>query len=197
MTEERRRWKRHPIRVVARPTGLSRDVLRAWELRYGTVLPARRAGGQRLCSDDDIDRLRLIQQALEAGRRIGQVVTPLTIQIGDLWWGDHLSPAHERLATSVVRRTLDEIRVTLQNGDGPGLVVATPAGQHHEIGAMLAAANAAAAGGRAIHMGADLPAASIAKAAELTGAGADTPALRSALELVRVSWAKPGQDRSS
>ncbi len=65
--------KRHPIRVVARRTGLSRDVLRAWELRYDAVEPRRSAGGQRLYSDRDIERLQLLRQAIEAGRRIGQV----------------------------------------------------------------------------------------------------------------------------
>ncbi|UCC49304.1 MAG: cobalamin-dependent protein, partial [Gemmatimonadota bacterium] len=103
---------------------------------------------------------------------IDHVVTPLMIQIGDLWWTDHVTPGHEHLATTVVRRTLDEIRVKAQNADGPGLVVATPAGQQHEIGAMLAAATAAAAGWRVVYMGADLPAASIATAAEVTGARA-------------------------
>ncbi|UCC49299.1 MAG: MerR family transcriptional regulator, partial [Gemmatimonadota bacterium] len=73
MIENRNRRKRHPIRIVARRTGLSRDVLRAWELRHGAVEPERTPAGQRLYSDDDIERLRLIQRSLEAGRRIGQV----------------------------------------------------------------------------------------------------------------------------
>lgn len=72
----------------------------------------------------------------------------------------------------MVRRTLDGMRSTLHTLNGPGLVIATPAGQHHEIGAMLAAAAAAAAGWRVIYMGADLPADSIATAVEMTGARA-------------------------
>ncbi len=31
--------KRHPIRVVARRTGLMQEVLRVWEKRYGAVTP--------------------------------------------------------------------------------------------------------------------------------------------------------------
>jgi len=84
MTGERSRCKRHPIRVVARRTGLSRDLLRAWEVRYAAVQPERTAGGQRLYSDDDIERLRLIQQALEAGRRIGQLATLPTEELAQL-----------------------------------------------------------------------------------------------------------------
>ena len=40
--------KRHPIQVVARRTGLTVDVLRVWEKRYGVVEPGRSSGGHRL-----------------------------------------------------------------------------------------------------------------------------------------------------
>ncbi len=56
--------------------------------------------------------------------------------------------------------------------DGPAVIVGTPSGQHHEIGALLAAAAAAAQGWRVTYLGPDLPASSIAAAAELTGARA-------------------------
>jgi len=58
---------RHPIRVVARRTGISRHVLRAWERRYGVVAPGRTGGGQRVYSDADIERLKLLRQLVEAG----------------------------------------------------------------------------------------------------------------------------------
>lgn len=63
---------RHPIRVVSERTGLSPDVLRAWERRYGVVLPGRSEAGQRLYSDADIDRLALLVKATQAGRSVGQ-----------------------------------------------------------------------------------------------------------------------------
>jgi MerR family transcriptional regulator, light-induced transcriptional regulator len=63
----------HPIGVVARRTGLSLHVLRAWERRYGVVDPVRTAGGQRLYSDADIARLRLLRAVTDAGRNISQV----------------------------------------------------------------------------------------------------------------------------
>jgi len=69
------RRKRHPIQVVARRTGLTVDVLRAWEKRYQVVEPGRSGGGRRLYSDDDIERLRLLRRASRAGRRISQVST--------------------------------------------------------------------------------------------------------------------------
>ena len=59
------REPRHPIRVVARRTGLTPAVLRAWERRYKVVEPSRSEGGQRLYSDLDVRRLAVIAQALE------------------------------------------------------------------------------------------------------------------------------------
>jgi DNA-binding transcriptional MerR regulator/methylmalonyl-CoA mutase cobalamin-binding subunit len=61
------------MRVVMRRTGLTPDVLRAWEKRYGAVDPHRSSGGQRLYSDDDVDRLVLLQRVTAQGRSIGQV----------------------------------------------------------------------------------------------------------------------------
>jgi MerR family transcriptional regulator, light-induced transcriptional regulator len=63
----------HPIGVVSKRTGVSLHVLRAWERRYGVVAPGRSAGGQRLYSDADVARLRLLRQVTEAGRNISQV----------------------------------------------------------------------------------------------------------------------------
>ena len=64
---------RHPIGVVSERTGLSLDLLRVWERRYGVVEPARAPGGQRLYSDQDVTRLRLLHAATGGGRSIGQV----------------------------------------------------------------------------------------------------------------------------
>ncbi|MEZ5461253.1 MerR family transcriptional regulator [Dokdonella sp.] len=61
------------MRVVARRTGLSPDLLRAWERRYDVVRPTRTDGGQRNYSDADIERLQLLVRATHAGRQISQV----------------------------------------------------------------------------------------------------------------------------
>ena len=65
----------HGIAVVERRTGISQHLLRAWERRYGVVEPARDAGGERLYSDADIERLRLVRVVTEAGRRVGHVAS--------------------------------------------------------------------------------------------------------------------------
>jgi MerR family transcriptional regulator, light-induced transcriptional regulator len=63
----------HPIQVVTRRTGLSADVVRAWERRHAAIAPARSHGGRRLYSDADVERLRLLAKATLSGHTIGQV----------------------------------------------------------------------------------------------------------------------------
>lgn len=63
----------HPIQVVVRRTGLSADVLRAWERRYRIVEPGRAGSGRRLYSNEDIRRLIALRRAIEGGRAIGSI----------------------------------------------------------------------------------------------------------------------------
>jgi DNA-binding transcriptional MerR regulator/methylmalonyl-CoA mutase cobalamin-binding subunit len=243
----------HPIQVVSLRTGLSPDVLRAWERRYGAVTPARSPSGRRLYSDEDLERLLLLRRATLAGRAIGQVarvpsddllalveqdeeaaaqaprsprerpgpaeepsaarhgpgrpylessleavraldgdalesslarasvhlgpaelmaevLAPLMRRLGDLWQQGDLRVAQEHLASAVVRSLLGGLagRHTAVVGS-PGLVVATPPGQRHELGAMMVAVTAAAEGWNVAYLGPDLPAEEIAAAAAETG----------------------------
>ena len=66
---------RHPIGVVAERTGLTPDVLRVWERRYSVVDPGRSAGGQRVYSDSDIERLSLLHRATQGGHGISHVAS--------------------------------------------------------------------------------------------------------------------------
>jgi DNA-binding transcriptional MerR regulator/methylmalonyl-CoA mutase cobalamin-binding subunit len=236
------RGPRLPMRMVVRRTGLSPDVLRAWERRYGVVTPLRSDGGQRLYSETDVERLRLLRRATEAGHSIQQIkdldapalaalvrqeepaaagerdrpgqsrvpatappdgviaeslaaverldgahlertlrqaaltfgsatlveglLGPLLRQVGDRWHAGTLSPAHEHLASNVVRSVLGWVMAAhAVDGRAPRIVVATPAGERHELGAMLAAATASAEGWRTLYLGPDLPATDIAHAA--------------------------------
>jgi DNA-binding transcriptional MerR regulator len=63
----------YPLGAVTRLTGLSAEVLRAWERRYGAVQPPRTAGGTRRYRAQDLERLRLLKAAVAAGHRIGEV----------------------------------------------------------------------------------------------------------------------------
>ncbi|MBK9316682.1 MAG: MerR family transcriptional regulator [Acidobacteria bacterium] len=64
---------KYRIGAVSRLAGLSADVVRVWERRYGAIKPQRSEGGSRLYSDADIARLRRLRQAVEQGHAIGQV----------------------------------------------------------------------------------------------------------------------------
>jgi DNA-binding transcriptional MerR regulator/methylmalonyl-CoA mutase cobalamin-binding subunit len=237
----------HPIKVVARRTGLTPHVIRVWERRYQAVTPQRTETNRRLYSEDDIEQLRLLRQATLAGHSIGQIATysteklrelladdavyatapsgplsrllppreastrpveyfiqesvaaieklderalertlaladmelsqpvvmdevivPLMVKLGD-WWRDGAArAAHEHMASAVVRTQLSNMRMTHAPREGaPDFVVTTPHGQHHEIGAQLAALVAAAEGWRVTYLGPNLPAPEIAAAVQL------------------------------
>jgi CheY-like chemotaxis protein len=52
--------------------GIETATLRAWEERYGVVVPTRSAGAQRVYSRDDVERLRFIVEAMEDGATAGE-----------------------------------------------------------------------------------------------------------------------------
>ena len=62
------------IAAVERETGLSKDVLRMWERRYGFPLPDRDANGERLYPAAQLDRLRLIKRLMDQGHRPGKLI---------------------------------------------------------------------------------------------------------------------------
>lgn len=255
---------RHPIQVVSRRTGLSPDLIRIWERRYGAVEPGRGGSGRRLYSDADVERLLLLRRATEAGRRIGEVarlsaeglaalvaddqtaapprftrteapgsaslqacleaarrldpaalhavlaeagvamsvprlleelIAPFMREIGRYWRDGSLRIYQEHMASAVVRSFLGQlIRSVGPLGAGPRLLVATPPGQGHELGALMAALTAAAEGWRPLYLGANTPAGEIAAAARQAGARAvalsltypaDDPQLAEELRLLR------------
>src|SRR5262249_39099710 len=63
----------YSLGAVARLTGLSQHVLRAWERRYGAVTPVRSPGGTRRYRESDVERLRLLRAAVAAGHPISEV----------------------------------------------------------------------------------------------------------------------------
>ena len=62
------------ISAVERDTGLSKDVLRVWERRYGFPLPERDASGERLYPLPQVERLRAIKRLIDAGHRPGKLL---------------------------------------------------------------------------------------------------------------------------
>jgi MerR family transcriptional regulator, light-induced transcriptional regulator len=117
--------------------------------------------------------LRRAVVALPAAVLLDAVVVPLLERLGTRWREGTLRPVHGHLASAVLRRVLDRVIESASSPLGTAnLVVATPAGQVHEFGALVVAAAAAAEGWRVTYLGADLPAEDIAEAAARTRARA-------------------------
>jgi DNA-binding transcriptional MerR regulator/methylmalonyl-CoA mutase cobalamin-binding subunit len=228
----------HPIKSVARRTGLSAHVIRIWEKRYGAVKPERTDTNRRLYSQEQIERLTLLRELTQTGQSIShvaklptpklrqlafelvgsnshavrplarvppagsfleaslaaiqaldslaleeelkraatalgaqgllqRVVAPLAQTIGDSWRDGTLTAAHEHFASAALRVFLGHTTKPFGGtGHAPVLVVATPAGQVHELGALIVGAIAANLGWHVTYLGASLPAAEIAGAAK-------------------------------
>ena len=239
MSAEANRQARYPLRAVMRRTGLSADVIRAWERRYSAVAPQRSEGGQRLYSERDVIRLGLLARATAEGHSIGEiarleeaaleallhgpatrsrdaradevetivgdalgaaarleavaletilkravldlgverfvdeVVGRVLDEVGKRWHSGTISPAHEHVASNTMRRVLTWVADAYEVvPDAPRMVVATPAGEMHELGAMSVAAAAVSEGWRVVYLGASLPARDISDAAAQVGARA-------------------------
>ena len=249
----------HPIKVVARRTGLSQHVIRVWEKRYNAVEPSRTDTNRRLYSDNEIERLQLLQQLTQAGHSISRIarlpldqlqalvhqaqpattpelintgtdaapaptspdkstetfvdeamaairdlndrtlddvlhrasvklgcqgllqkmIVPLTQRIGTAWEEGSIKVAHEHFASATLCTFLHNTAKPFALPDSaPILAVATPAGQIHELGAVLVAAAATNKGWRVKYLGTNLP------AHEITGAATQSQARAVALSVV-------------
>lgn len=231
---------RHPIKVVARRTGLSPDLIRAWERRYQAIEPQRSNTKRRLYTDADVEKLRLLRRATLAGRRIGdvaslsakrlaelvgadesaaakaptpsptkpprgsakdhfeaclkaveeldapalesalaaaavalstpvvidEVIVPLLEHVGERCQEGVIRISNEHMASAAIRTFLGPLVMSANMADtGPGMVVTTPAGQWHELGALMVAVTASSAGWRTVYLGPNMPAEEIAFAA--------------------------------
>lgn len=108
------------MRVVTRRTGLSPEILRVWERRYGLVSPVRTQTGRRLYSDAEIERLHLLYRATLGGRGIGRVASLSTAALAELVRQDveaeqaRSATAAGRLASADTQRAGELVRESLQ-----------------------------------------------------------------------------------
>lgn len=94
------------IGTVSRLTGISQHTLRVWERRYQAVESGRTAGGRRLYSNDDVERLTLLKALVDRGDRIGHIASETTEALRERMatYQDHsqtrsrLTPGTARLA---------------------------------------------------------------------------------------------------
>ena len=104
---------------------------------------------------------------------LGEIVPTLMHRIGDEWLAGRLTVAHEHFATAAVLAIIFEaLRSMPEAPAAPRLLVATPAGERHAVGAALAATAAALDGWTIIYLGVDVPAADIVAAASTSRADA-------------------------
>ncbi len=140
-------------------------------------------------ADDLLARASL---ALPPRELIEAVVAPLLQQVGAGWAAGTLDVAHEHALSGVLRSQLGGLLRALRPApNAPAVIIATPEGELHELGALGAALVAAGLGYRAVYLGPSVPAADIAATVEKTAACAVllscncAPRLRPAVAAVR------------
>jgi methanogenic corrinoid protein MtbC1 len=101
-----------------------------------------------------------------------QLIVPLLATIGERWKDGSLRIVHEHLATTVIRSFLTSPRNHIDRIRAPRMVVSTPSGQYHELGALMACAVAEEMGWDVLYLGASLPPEEVAAAVRQTGARA-------------------------
>ena len=71
-------------RQVSRIAGIPKDLLRMWERRYDYPKPKRDSNGDRVYTDDELNKLILIRQLVDQGRRPGKLVSMELAELNEL-----------------------------------------------------------------------------------------------------------------
>ncbi len=90
------------IGAIERETGLSKDVLRMWERRYGFPNPVRDDAGERQYTLDDMTRLRAIKRLMDVGMRPGKIIALSIDELNAL--ADAHAPARRDAAVPALER---------------------------------------------------------------------------------------------
>jgi len=131
------------------------------------------AAVQRLDAASLENQLARASIALSQRHLLEEVVQPLLERIGQMWQEGTLRVADEHMASAVVCRFIGNLRTSFQvSAAAPHVVATTPAGQLHEIGALLATVVATSEGWNSTFLGPNLPAEEIAGAVAQKGAKA-------------------------
>lgn len=121
-----------------------------------------------------LDPAGFAQSLLQATRSLSvpelfeEFVSPLMVEIGRRWRDGGMRVAHEHFAAAYLRTFLGDLLSSSNvEPSGPCLVVTTPFGQVHELGALMAAITASRAGWEVQYLGPSLPAEDIVYATQL------------------------------
>jgi methylmalonyl-CoA mutase cobalamin-binding subunit len=104
------------ISGTERETGISKDLLRMWERRYGFPKPMRDGNGERRYSAPEVAKLRAIKRLMDTGIRPGKIVL-CTIEDLNLLGGGDRELSDLPLVPVIVSETFS----LLQRHDAPGL----------------------------------------------------------------------------
>ena len=96
---------------------------------------------------------------------IETIVVPLLEIIGNMWKTGEIRILHEHISTAVIRKFLTSlIDNNSTTTNAPSILIATPKGQQHELGALIVGVIASSDGWNVTYMGPDLPGEEIAAA---------------------------------
>src|SRR6185436_8961874 len=93
------------ISAVEREAGLSKDVLRTWERRYGFPKPSRDDNGERQYSTAEVAKLRAIKRLMDVGMRPGKIIRASLDELNALADG-RIAPRREQPTLAVEREIL-------------------------------------------------------------------------------------------
>ncbi len=124
----------------------------------------------------DLDLERAGRTLLQAGNvfsphdLVTSVLAPALDELGTRWESGDICIASEHAASAMLRTQLGMLLAAQPVNGQAAVVCTTPAGEQHELGALLAAVVIAMHGRRTVYLGASLPADQIAHAARLSHA---------------------------
>lgn len=104
------------ISAVERETGLSKDVLRIWERRYGFPNPLRDNNAERQYAPDEVAKLRAIKRLMDTGVRPGKLIRQSLEELNALA-EKRVHPRREALAPAIER----DVLTLLKAHDAAGL----------------------------------------------------------------------------
>jgi MerR family transcriptional regulator, light-induced transcriptional regulator len=109
------------IGELSRRTGVSPDLLRAWERRYGMLSPARTAGGYRLYDEHDVLRVKRMSEHLRAGVAAAQAARMVSSQRQPVRArGAASAPGAANHDSSALRSLANALRASLEHLDDAG-----------------------------------------------------------------------------
>jgi DNA-binding transcriptional MerR regulator len=102
-------------KAVKMQTGVTAATLRAWERRYGILVPKRTSGGHRWYSPRDVAAIKWLKQHIDQGMRISHASTQLQ---RELYMDTPTAPMETRPAARSLEAIQDDLHRALIDYDG-------------------------------------------------------------------------------